>query len=99
MAEDIQNKNAAAEDDIGTVHRMVNNGYKMKLGEQLKKAKKSKSAKHISTPDLNAAAAWCRYNKVVGSNNASEELGGVVDELEAIRMRQRGNSCKAVGDD
>ncbi len=99
MAEDIQNKNAAAEDDIGTVHRMVNDGYKMKIGQQIKKAKKSKDAKHISTPDLNAAAAWCRYNKIVGSNNATDELEEQIDELDAIRKKQRGNSCRAVGDE
>lgn len=99
MSDDIQNKNAAAEDDIGTVHRMVNDGYKLKIGQQLKKAKKSKDAKHISTPDLNAAAAWCRYNKVVGNSKASEELGGIVDELDAIRKKQRGVSCTAVGED
>jgi hypothetical protein len=100
MSDDsVQNKNAASEDDVGTVHRLVTDGFKMKIGEQVKKAKKSKKASHISTNDLAAAARWCAYNKVQGRAASDKELEGVVDELDAIRKKYRGSSIKAVGDD
>lgn len=99
---DIQNKNAASEDDLGTVHRLVTQGFKMKVGAKIKKAKKSQKQKDIddiNLADLNAAASWCRYNKIVGNAQMDAELEGVVDELDIIRKKQRGNSLAAVGDD
>jgi hypothetical protein len=95
---DIQNKNAASEDDLGTVHRLVTQGLKMKIGDQVKKAKKTGKSKDINLNDLAAAARWCSYNKIVGNSESSEELSGIVDELEEIRQRQRSRKITAVGD-
>jgi hypothetical protein len=101
MAEEIQNKNSASEDDLGTVHRLVTDGFKLKISNQVTKAKKSKKTKDImaiSLNDLNAAARWCSYNKIVGNAKSTEELSGVVDELEAIRRKHRGKKISAVGE-
>jgi hypothetical protein len=99
MSDDVQNKNSASENDLGTVHRMVNDGYKMKLGKALKSAKKKKNPDEIPLSVLQAAGGWCRYNKVVGKAAVDEELGAVVDELEEMRRKNRGNQCTAVGED
>ena len=95
---DIQNKNAASEDDLGTVHRLVTQGIKMKIAAQVKKAKKSGKVDKISMRDLLAAGSWCRYNNVVGKSSIDEELGEVFDELDAIRKRQRKHNVTAVGE-
>lgn len=95
---DIQNKNAASEDDLGTVHRLVTQGIKMKIGSAIKKAKKSGKVDKLSMTELMQAGTWCRYNKVVGKASINEELGTEVDELEAIRKRQRKHKITAVGE-
>lgn len=98
MSDDIQNKNAASEDDLGTVHRLVTQGIKMKIGAAVKKAKKTGKVDKLSMAELIQAGSWCRYNNVVGKASADEDLGSVVDELEAIRNKQRGNKITAVGE-
>lgn len=98
MADDIQNKNASSEDDLGTVHRLVTQGIKMKIGAAIKKAKRSGKVDKLSMSDLMQAGRWCQYNKIVGKAAADEELGAVVDELDAIRQRQRKHKITAVGD-
>lgn len=99
MAEGIQNKKSASEDDLGTVHRLVTQGFKQKIGDQVKKAKRSGNAGKINTADLAAAARWCGYNGIVANGKAEEELAGITDELEEIRNRQRGSKLTASGED
>lgn len=98
MSDDIQNKNAASEDDLGTVHRLVTQGIKMKISAAVKKAKRSGNVDKLSMADLMQAGRWCQYNKVVGKASINEELGGEVDELKAIRERQRKHKITAVGE-
>lgn len=95
---DIQNKNAASEDDLGTLHRIVTDSFRMKAGKNLKKAKKKDNPDEIQLNVLIAAGGWCRYNRTVGKSSADEELGAVVDELDAIRKKQRRNKITAVGE-
>ena len=95
---EIQNKNSASEDDLGTVHRLVTDGYRHKIGEQVKKAKKKGDASCINTNDLASASRLLAYNQVIGRAQSNEELSGVVDELEAIRKKHRGNKISAVGE-
>ena len=99
MSEDIQNKNAASEDDLGTIHRLVTEGIKMRVGASVKKAKKTGKVDKLSMAELLQAGSWCRYNKVIGSASANKALGDEVDELAAIRARQRRNKITAVGED
>ena len=60
---DIQNKNAASEDDLGTVHRLVTQGIKMKIAAQVKKAKKETEEEKDKKNDKQKARGKRRQNQ------------------------------------